>query len=162
MQVARVFNKQASFPAAGAQSIDDILDIADLAVLRAGGMELGLHGKSHVPMTRAEDLDAELGGARAAMSAMLALSDDDPSPACRTMSFPHGAYDGAIAQRAHAAGYELVFTSVPVLNAVGDRPEWLLGRTGFETDTVADAQGNFRPESLAWYLFRRPAQRLSA
>lgn len=63
---------------------------------------------------------------------------------------------------ARAAGYALMFTSVPVLNAVGEGPSWLLGRTGYETDTVADAQGRFRPEQLAWYLFRRPVQRLQA
>jgi hypothetical protein len=44
---------------------------------------------------------------------------------------------------------------------VGAKPSWLLGRTGYETDTVADASGIFRPEWLAWYLFRRDARRLA-
>jgi hypothetical protein len=46
------------------------------------------------------------------------------------------------------------------LNATGARPSWLLGRTGYETDTVVDRSGKFCPERLAWYLFRRPTQRL--
>jgi len=123
---------------------------------------LGLHGKSHVPMRRAEDLDAELGGAREAMAAMLGAPEGLASTACATMSFPHGSFDDAIASRAREAGYELLFTSVPVLNSVAGKPSWLLGRNGYETDTVADRSGKFRPERLAWYLFRRETRRLAA
>lgn len=147
-----------------ATQLDDglqhMIDVADLSCLRAGGVELGLHGKSHTPMLRADDLDAELGGARAAMAAMLDTPDGLSTPACATMSFPHGAFDDAIAARAQAAGYELLFTSVPVLNAAGMRPSWLLGRTGYETGAVIDRNGGFCPERLAWYLFRRATQRL--
>lgn len=147
-----------------ADALDDglqhMIDVDDLARLRAGGVELGLHGKSHVAMTRADDLDNELGGARKAMATMLAPPEGLASDACATMSFPHGAFDDGIATRAREAGYELLFTSVPVLNPVGARPSWLLGRTGYETDTVADGNGAFRPELLAWYLFRRNTQRL--
>lgn len=141
--------------------LQHMIDIDDLARLRAGGIELGLHGKSHVAMTRAEDLANELGGAREAMATMLATPEALASDACATMSFPHGAFDDGIAAQAREAGYELLFTSVPVLNPVGDRPSWLLGRTGYETDTVADRNGTFRPELLAWYLFRRDARRLA-
>ncbi|MEQ1512500.1 MAG: polysaccharide deacetylase family protein [Lysobacteraceae bacterium] len=147
-----------------ADPLDDglrhMVDVDDLSRLRAGGVELGLHGKSHTPMLRADDPDAELGGARAAMAAMLDAPEGLATPACATMSFPHGAFDDAIAARALAAGYELLFTSVPVLNTVGVRPSWLLGRTGYETDTVVDRKGRFRPEWLAWYLFRRETKRL--
>lgn len=150
-----------------AAAMDDgvrhMIDVEELAQLRAGAVEIGLHGKSHVAMTRADDLDAELGGAMSQLRAHVDAADDraaDDAVVCRTMSFPHGAFDAAIAERARDAGYALLFTSVPVLNAVGDAPSWLLGRTGYETDTVADAQGRFRPERLAWYLFRRPVQRL--
>ncbi len=148
-----------------ADDLDDglrhMIDVDDLATLRANGVELGLHGKSHVPMTRADDLDAELGGAREAMATMLGLPEGMASDACATMSFPHGAFDPAIAAQAREAGYELLFTSVPVLNAVDGRPSWLLGRTGYETDTVTDTRGRFRPERLAWYLFRREIRRLA-
>lgn len=142
--------------------LQHMVDVADLTRLRTGGVELGLHGKSHVPMLRADDLDAELGGAREAMAAMLAQPEGLASPACATLSFPHGSFDDAIAKRAREAGYELLFTSVPVLNPVGAQPSWLLGRTGYETDTVADSKGTFCPDLLAWYLFRRATRRLAA
>jgi peptidoglycan/xylan/chitin deacetylase (PgdA/CDA1 family) len=151
--------------AAHAATLDDglqhMVDVADLHRLRAGGVELGLHGKSHVAMKRADDLDNELGGARAAMATMLDLPEGLSATPCATMSFPHGSFDDAIAARAREAGYELLFTSVPVLNRVGTQPSWLLGRTGYETDTVAGPDGRFRPERLAWYLFRREARRLA-
>ena len=54
-----------------------------------------------------------------------------------------------------------VFTSVPVLNPTGHGVGWLLGRTGFETDTVVDGNGRFREDWLALYLFRRQARRLA-
>ena len=112
-------------------------------------------------MKRADDLDNELGGAREAMANMLDLPEGLASTPCATMSFPHGSFDEAIAARARESGYELLFTSVPVLNRVGSQPSWLLGRTGYETDTVAGPDGRFRPERLAWYLFRREARRLA-
>ncbi|MGS1078598.1 polysaccharide deacetylase family protein [Pseudoxanthomonas beigongshangi] len=129
----------------------------ELRHLAAGGVALGLHGKTHTPMTHAADLDAELSGARAALAQHLGQSE----PNAESMSFPHGSFDDAIAQRARGAGYELIFTSVPVLNPVGTGVGWLLGRTGFETDAVVDARGRFRPDWLALYLFRKPAQRLA-
>jgi peptidoglycan/xylan/chitin deacetylase (PgdA/CDA1 family) len=127
-----------------------MVDTEGLATLRAGGVAIGLHGKTHEPLTRAPDLDAELSGARAAMARHLGEAEGP-----RTMSFPHGRFDAAIADRARAAGYELLFTSVPTLNRA-DRPGWLLGRLGFETAAVADPGGTFRPDRLALYLFRRP------
>lgn len=133
-----------------------MVDADELRRLRAGGMALGLHGKTHVHMTHAEDLDAELSGARDALAATLG----DASKA-ETLSFPHGAFDAGIAQHAREAGYELLFTSVPVLNPTRGGPGWLLGRTGFETDTVVDARQRFRPDWLAWYLFRKDVRRLA-
>ena len=134
-----------------------MIDAGELRTLIDGGVAIGLHGKTHTPMTAAEDLDAELGGARLAMAARL---PGDRAPT--TMSFPHGRFDDAIAQRALDAGYELVFTSVPVVNPTHrGQLGWLLGRLGFETDAVADAQGRFRPDRLALYLFRRPGRMLA-
>lgn len=126
-----------------------MVDAGELAALSAGGVAIGLHGKTHAPLTRAADLDAELGGARAAVAALV---EGGPPP---TMSFPHGRFDDAIAGRARAAGYELLFTSVPALNDARGRPGWLLGRLGFESAAIADASGRFRPDRLALYLFRR-------
>jgi hypothetical protein len=152
----------APFAAAMDDGLRHMVDAHELERLRSGGMALGLHGKTHVPMTRAEDLDAELQGARASLAASLqaGAAGDSETPA-RTMSFPHGAFDMDIAQRARQAGYELLFTSVPVLNPTRQGPGWLLGRTGFETDTVVDRHRRFRGDWLAWYLFRRPTRSLA-
>ena len=134
-----------------------MVDVDDLRRLQQGGVALGLHGKTHVPMTLASDLDAELTGARAELARQL----DQAAPNAESMSFPHGAFTPPIAARAHGAGYELVFTSVPVLNPSRAGVGFLLGRTGFETDTVVDRHGRFRPDLLAIYLFRREARRLA-
>lgn len=137
--------------------LQHMVDVDDLRRLQQGGVALGLHGKTHVPMTLASDLDAELTGARAELARQL----DQAAPNAESMSFPHGAFTPPIAARAHDAGYELVFTSVPVLNPSRAGVGFLLGRTGFETDTVVDRHGRFRPDLLAIYLFRREARRLA-
>lgn len=129
-----------------------MVDCNDLRRLAAHGVGLGLHGRTHTPMTRVSDLDSELSGARAALAARM----EPEAPAGETMSFPHGAHDARIARRAREAGYELVFTSVPALNPVRPDLGWLLGRTGLEASTVSDAKGRFRPDWLALYLFRKP------
>jgi peptidoglycan/xylan/chitin deacetylase (PgdA/CDA1 family) len=129
----------------------------ELGELERGGVTIGLHGKTHTPMTRAHDLDAELAGARAEIAARL------PSAATPlTMSFPHGRYTPAIAERARAAGYQLVFTSDPTINPVATQPDWLLGRIGFEQSGIVDGDGGFRADKLALLLFRKPQRRLAA
>jgi peptidoglycan/xylan/chitin deacetylase (PgdA/CDA1 family) len=127
----------------------------ELRALEHGGVDIGMHGKTHVPMTRAQDLEAELSGARAIGAK---LRQDGVAPA--TMSFPHGRYDDAIAKRAREAGFELLFTSVQALNPRRSVP-WLLGRCGFETRAVTDATGRFRPELLGLFLFRKPHRALT-
>lgn len=145
-----------------AGALDDgvryMVDNADLGRLEAGGIALGLHGKTHTPMTSSHaDVDAELAGARVALAAHMGRTEG-----AETMSFPHGEYDEDIAQRARQAGYELVFTSVPVLNQASGGIDWLLGRTGFDAEgALVDQRGRFREEWLALDLFRRPLARLS-
>ena len=128
----------------------------ELGLLQRGGVAIGLHGKTHTPLTRAADLDAELAGARDQVAPHL-----DPAESPTTMSFPHGRYTPAIAERARQAGYELVFTSDPTINPVADRPDWLLGRIGFEQPGIVDKDGGFRADKLALLLFRKPRQLLT-
>jgi peptidoglycan/xylan/chitin deacetylase (PgdA/CDA1 family) len=145
------------FRAALDDGLRHMVDVEDLQQLLAGGVALGAHGKTHVPMTsRHADVDAELAGARAQLSGAL----EGSGAAIVAMSFPHGAHDQAIAERARESGYELAFTSVPVLNPACPQPGWLLGRTGFERDNVVDSRGSFRPDWLALYLFRPPLRAL--
>ncbi len=133
-----------------------MVNVEELRRLEAGGVALGLHGKTHTPMRHASDLDAELSGARTALARQM-----DAAAEAVSMSFPHGSHDDAIARRAQEAGYELVFTSVRALNPVKPQVGWLLGRTGFETEVVVDSRDRFRPDWLALQLFRLPARRLA-
>ena len=135
-----------------------MVDSNDLRRLLEHGVALGLHGRTHMPMTRAIDLDDELSGARATLAKRM----EPEMLTGETMSFPHGAHDAGIARRARDAGYELVFTSVPALNPVRPTVGWLLGRTGFEANAIRDAKGRFRPDWLALYLFRKPSRSLAA
>jgi peptidoglycan/xylan/chitin deacetylase (PgdA/CDA1 family) len=120
-----------------------------LRTLAGQGVAIGAHGKTHTPLTRAEDLDAELAGARAALAGHVGAP---PS----AMSCPHGAHDAGIVEAAHAAGYELVFTSVPVLPPAGGIGPAAVGRVGFTGEAITDSQGRFAPEPLALHLFRKP------
>lgn len=113
---------------------------------------IGAHGKTHTPMTRAADLDAELSGARTLIAERLGGRPAPPA----TMSFPHGLHDDAIVARAHAAGYQLCFTSVPELPPARGSGPGVLGRVGFTGETITDARGRFAPELLALHLFRKP------
>ncbi|MFZ7096192.1 polysaccharide deacetylase family protein [Luteimonas dalianensis] len=128
---------------------------SELLELAAGGVAIGVHGKTHVPMTRAEDLHSELTTARAI------VGDHLGAAAPTTLSYPHGRYDDTVLARTRDAGYELAFTSDPVMNLVAERPSWLLGRLGFEQSGVVDGAGRFRPDFLALHLFRAPRERLA-
>src|SRR5690606_23080645 len=110
----------ASFADAMGDGMRQMVSRSELRELAEGGVAIGVHGKTHVPMTRAEDLDAELAGARAMVGDQLGAG------APTTLSFPHGRYDDAVLARTVAAGYELAFTSDPVMNPTDDRPSWLL------------------------------------
>lgn len=147
----------APFAAVLDDGLRHMVDVQDLQHLLRGGVALGLHGKTHAPLTGVVDLEPELAGARRALAGQLGSAE----PIGEAMSFPHGAHDPVVARRVRESRYELAFTSVPVLNPARPQPGWLLGRTGFETEAVVDARGRFRPERLALYLFRREQRRLA-
>jgi peptidoglycan/xylan/chitin deacetylase (PgdA/CDA1 family) len=114
---------------------------------------IAAHGKTHAPMTRARDLDAELSGARTLIARRVGI----PQPIA--LSFPHGAHDATVIDEAHRAGYQLLFTSVPELARASGRGRGVLGRVGFTGATITDARGRFAPESLALHMFRKPHAR---
>jgi len=119
--------------------------------LAADGVAIGAHGKTHTPLTRAADLDAELSGARHTLAQHL------PGMAPPTsLSFPHGRFDARVAEQVSKAGYELAFSSTPALNPVRPMLGSLLGRLGVSAEAVSDTRGRFSPERLALHLFRQP------
>jgi peptidoglycan/xylan/chitin deacetylase (PgdA/CDA1 family) len=133
-------------------SLTHMVSSLQLRKLAACGVEVGAHGMTHDPLPDSKDLEVELVGARRALAAH--LGDGEPPIA---LSFPHGRFDPHVVAKALAAGYELLFTSLPVLNLLQTRPSTpLLGRVGISSQAVTDEKGRFRPERLALRLFRRP------
>ena len=117
-----------------------------LRSLAAGRVAIGAHGFSHDPLTRA-DAAAELPRVRDLLAGHVSTAP--------VLSFPHGKFDPAVVDRARAAGFPLLFTSVPVLPATAGRGPGLFGRVGFTGETITEG-GRFAPEKLALHLFRKP------
>ncbi len=130
---------------------------ADLAILMRNGASIGVHGASHLPMSRLSPGDAEK-ELRSARDLVMAWTSSKNAP---SMSFPHGSYSAPVVGAARAAGYPLMFTSDPVLNASNDG--WLggdlLGRIPIDLHDVADANGKLDPSRLATWLFLRDIRR---
>jgi peptidoglycan/xylan/chitin deacetylase (PgdA/CDA1 family) len=126
-----------------------------LKAMPAGGMAIGSHGASHTPLDWHPDPKADLARSRVALGDLLG---EPPA----TLSFPNGRYDDRALAAARALGFQLIFTSDPYLIPLeGGRPRSdLLGRIYIEEKLITDAQGRFRPELLALWLFRREARRL--
>lgn len=127
-----------------------MLTTAELLNLPRNRVAIGGHGASHAPMTRLADPAADLRRSHAELAARLGA----PVP---TMSFPHGAYRRDVVDAARAAGYRVVFTSDPVLNPLPDGGPMptLLGRVAFDPAAIVDHSGAFRPELLAFHLWRK-------
>ena len=144
-----------------AAAMDDghrhMVDADDLATLAASGVAIGLHGKSHVQLTRAASLQDELEGG---LQRMRDICEPRGMRVCPVLSFPHGAHDAAVTEATRQAGYALAFTSVPAINAVDSGPAFRQARVSVDTRAVTDAQGRFREDRLAITLFRRPVVRL--
>jgi peptidoglycan/xylan/chitin deacetylase (PgdA/CDA1 family) len=131
-----------------------MLKSQDLASLSRFSIAVGIHGHSHLPLTRVADLQDELGRAR---SAVASLTRDEGS--ARALACPHGRWDARVLSAAREAGIRLVFTSDPVLNATDggmlaeERP---LGRISMEARHLADGRGRLDRSAAAAWLWRRP------
>ena len=89
----------------------DMADLGTLRKLHSEGVDIGVHGASHLPLTCVDDPAHELSEAR------MFLSNEISTDAAITMSFPHGRYDQRVVNAARASGLSLMFTSDPVINA---------------------------------------------
>lgn len=135
---------------------DAMVTAAQLRLLEQRGVTIGAHGESHDPLTRVPDAGAELRGAREKLARHLQAAGPN------LMSFPHGRFNGAIVGDALAAGYELLFTSVPAVNDTRAALQPLIARVGVETETLSDESGRYRPDLLALNMFNRPRRSLAA
>lgn len=124
-----------------------MVTVEQLRRLRARGVAVGAHGRTHEPLDRCEDLDDELRQPIRRLGELL----DEP---ITTMALPHSRFDAEVLRQAARAGYDLVFTGEPKLPPVRPIP-FTIGRIPITPGNMTDAQGRFRPERLALHLFRR-------
>ena len=118
------------------------------------GIAVGVHGYTHLPLTRVADLHQELTRAR---SAVASLSGDAASAAA--LACPHGCYDPRVLAVSREVGIRLVFTSDPILNRTDGgmiTEELPLGRISMEAPHLADRSGRLDRSAAAAWLWRRP------
>ena len=130
-----------------------MLEPDDLHELADHGIDIGLHGYTHVPLTNVPDVTAELSRASHAIREM-----SDGRSTCTALGCPHGQYDSRVVDGARAAGIKLVFTSDPCLNATHDgmlTGGRVLGRINVFARQIEDRQGRFDPSAAARFLWAR-------
>jgi peptidoglycan/xylan/chitin deacetylase (PgdA/CDA1 family) len=130
----------------------EILDDTGLRDLAHSRVAIGTHGVSHEPLTAVDDPEAELWHSWQDLQQKLGEATGAP-----TLSFPHGQYGRHELELARRLGYRLMFTSNRGLNRIdGNRLPDVLGRIEVTTQLCGGADGQFRPEKLALWLFRQP------
>lgn len=133
------------------QARAQMLDSESLFELAAGGVEIGVHGAAHVPLTALADPADDLARSRA----KIALSTKMAEPV--SLSFPHGRYDQRVLDAARRLGFKLMFSSDAIVNPC---PEgWLasdiLGRIPIYAENIARSDEQLSSPALAGWLFRR-------
>jgi peptidoglycan/xylan/chitin deacetylase (PgdA/CDA1 family) len=129
-----------------------MLDDVGLRQLAHSGVAIGTHGVSHEPLTATDDPETELRHSWQDLQRRLGEAAGVP-----TLSFPHGRYGPRELALARDLGYRLMFTSDRGLNRIEDnRIPNVLGRIEITTERCGSADGWFRPETLALWLFRQP------
>jgi peptidoglycan/xylan/chitin deacetylase (PgdA/CDA1 family) len=128
----------------------------ELPLLKAAGVELGVHGYSHAPLTMLADPGADLVRARESLRAAA-------NGTCEVgaLAIPHGRYDDDVLAAAERAGYTVIFTSEPYINRLGPGgvPRGrTLGRIVIDQRLLADPRGRLKGEEMATWLFLRPVQ----
>lgn len=92
-----------------------LLDAEGLRALERAGVEVGVHGSTHRPLTAVarDELDAEIAGAAATLTALGLRMP-------RAFAYPHGDHDKVVRDRIAAAGLRAAFTVRPGLVRAGD------------------------------------------
>ncbi len=129
-----------------------MLEPGELQQLIGHGIAIGLHGYSHVPLTRVPDVAAEL---RLAREAVEALSNGRATVSA--LGCPHGQYDTKVIEAAHAQGIKHIFTSDPYLRTQGgmlDRTR-TIGRINVVGRHIELAPGELDPAGAARWLWAR-------
>ena len=137
----------------------NVLSQQQIRLLVKHGMHIGSHGVTHVPLPQAASPYDEFAESSRRLTDTLRGSRHS-TDLC--FAFPHGRYDTHTAKLALAAGYRLLFNSVPCLNRLpnGVPTARHYGRIHVSERALSDAAGRLRPERLALWLFRRERTRL--
>ena len=141
----------------GNKTEPDMADVITLRKLHTAGVDIGVHGASHLPLTGIDDPVRELCEAREF------LSKEVSPDAATTMSFPHGRYDRRVVDAARSAGLSLMFTSDPVINACpgGWVGTDLLGRIPVSGVIVSSERRALDPTRWMPWLYLRSRSQLS-
>jgi len=128
-----------------------MLDSDSLSELAAAGVEIGVHGATHLPLTSLADPADDLARSRA----KIALCSKMAQPV--SLSFPHGRYDQRVLDAARQLGFKLMFSSESVVNPCpgGWLASDILGRIPIYADAVVWSGEQLSAPKLAAWLFRR-------
>ena len=119
------------------------LDAAEVRRLRAEGMEIGSHSRSHAVLARldAAALAAEISGSRRDLEEIL-------GQAPRSFSYPYGSrrtFDARVSAAVRSAGFETAVSTIPGTNLAGTPPYALRRLAVYQGDdarlVVAKARG---------------------
>ncbi|MDB5799401.1 MAG: polysaccharide deacetylase [Rhodocyclales bacterium] len=126
-----------------------MLDEAGLAALDRKVWDIGSHGLTHVPMTYAPNLDAELDGSARQLGQWCGGH-------VTALAFPHGRYTSDIVKRARETTYQLVFSSDARLNrSEAVTAASVLGRIHIPSAAMRDESQGLCARTLALFLWRR-------
>lgn len=111
------------------------------------------HGHTHAPLTHVENGFNEL---RTSHDRLKALKQDDWA-----MSFPHGDYTPEMVELAHAAGFDILYTSDACMVDTSRpiRAKKLIGRIHMPENKWTCIDDGIAAEKLATFLFYRPISR---
>ena len=134
------------------KSRPDMASWDGLRSLLGGNVSIGVHGFSHLPLTRLDDPGQDLRQAQEILRSNLGPD------AIVSLSFPHGRYDAKVLAATRALGFELIFTSDAVLNACPDGrlPQDMIGRISVEGGWICNDRGEFDPgRAERWLMLRK-------
>ncbi len=123
----------------------------ELLRLHGRKVAIGAHSASHLPLTHVGNPKEDVARARDCLRELL------PRAPIVAMSFPHGRWNSAVAESARTVGYELLFTSDPVLNPCPSG--WLatdvIGRIPLGVAAAGNRLEMAAEPRLATWLFNR-------
>jgi peptidoglycan/xylan/chitin deacetylase (PgdA/CDA1 family) len=128
-----------------------MLDSDSLSELAAAGVEIGVHGTAHLPLTALANPADDLARSRA----KIALCTKTAQTV--SLSFPHGRYDQRVLDAARGLGFKLLFSSDAIVNPCpgGWLHSDIIGRIPIYPDAIVESGEQLSDPELATWLFRR-------